>query len=46
MSSSVWAAVAQGQLFVYYGAADQSIGIATIELNKLLSYLKDSQQTE
>lgn len=40
------AAVAQGQLFVYYGAADQSIGVATIELNKLLSYLKDSQQTE
>ena len=32
-------AVVDGRLFLYYGGADQAIGVATIKLNKLLDYL-------
>jgi predicted GH43/DUF377 family glycosyl hydrolase len=33
--------VLDGTLYVYYGAADRFVGVATCELNQLLDYLKN-----
>ena len=33
-----------GKLFIYYGAGDKCIGVATCQLDELLSYLKEEQK--